>query len=339
MGGVLLLAYWALNLPFLGQEIALVARDAARQRNISLRLDELLSAPEVALDDAAQGERKPGAGDDNAPAPPGVSITLENVTVRAGGHTVLDRVDLDIPSGCHLAIVGPSGAGKSTLVGLLLGWHQAAEGRVTIDGSALDHARLTELRRVTAWVDPAVHVWNRSLLDNLRYGAAPEEQRLDEVLDGALLSGVLKQLPDGLLTTLGEGGARLSGGEGQRVRLGRAMIRQGARLVVLDEPFTGLDREQRRLLLGRARARWRRATIMLVTHDVGDTLDLDRVIVIEGGRVIEDGAPQQVAAARGSRYSQLLAAEEMVRRGLWSSQEWRRIRLEHGVLVEEGKAR
>jgi len=93
------------------------------------------------------------------------------------------------------------------------------------------------------------------------------------------------------------------------------------------------------MLLERARARWNRATILLVTHDVGDTLDLDRVIVVEDGRIVEDGIPRDVAAAPGSRYSQLLAAEEMVRRGLWSSDDWRRLRLDSGALVESKEAR
>jgi ATP-binding cassette subfamily B protein len=219
-------------------------------------------------------------------------------------------------------------------VGLLLGWHQATEGRVLVDSFPLDAVRIPALRSATAWVDPSVHIWNRSLLDNLRDGGSRDVEGLDEILDHALLRGVLKQLPDGLLTSLGEGGARLSGGEGQRVRLGRAMMRHEVRLVILDEAFTGLDRDQRRRLLRVTRARWKSATMLLVTHDVGDTLDLDRVIVVQDGRIVEDGPPREMAAAPGSRYSQLLAAEEMVRRGLWSSEEWRRLRIESGVLIE-----
>ena len=98
-------------------------------------------------------------------------MTLEGVTVRAAGHTILEAVDLHLEPGSHTAIVGPSGAGKSTLAGLLLGWHRAAEGRVLVDGRPLDAAGLDQLRQQTAWVDPQVQLWNRSLFDNLRYGA------------------------------------------------------------------------------------------------------------------------------------------------------------------------
>jgi len=357
LGSVLLLAYWALNLPYLGQEIALVAREAARQRNVSLRLEEVLGAPEASPEVSPEATfdatfdacleaspERPAEIIGGGPAPrepdrSGVAIAFEGVSVRAGGHLILEHIDLAIRSGCHLAIVGPSGAGKSTLVGLLAGWHQAVEGRVLVDGLAVDEAHLEQLRRDTAWVDPAVHLWNRSLLENLRYGGQHQVERFDEALDDALLRDVLKRLPDGLQTRLGEGGTRLSGGEGQRVRLGRAFLRPHARLVILDEPFRGLDRDQRRVLLRRARARWTRATMLLVTHDVGDTLDLDRVIVVEGGRLVEDGVPREIAARQGSRYSQLLAAEEAIRRGLWQGAGWRRFRLEGGLLVDGAESR
>ena len=162
--------------------------------------------------------------------------------MRAAGHTILDKIDLDIAAGAHVAIVGPSGAGKSSLVGILLGWHRPASGRVLVDGWPLDGDRLEHLRRATAWVDPSVQLWNRSLLDNLRYGgSAAVSPPLDQVIETADLRDLLETLPDGLQTPLGEGGGLVSGGEGQRVRLGRGLLRPGVRLVILDEPFRGLD--------------------------------------------------------------------------------------------------
>ena len=141
--------------------------------------------------------------------------------MRAAGHTILTDLDLSIPAGSHVAIVGPSGAGKSSLVGLLLGWHRAASGQVCVDGVPLDGPRLAQLRQETAWVDPTVQLWNRSLLDNLRYGAhGAHAAPLAAVLEQADLRSVLEKLPDGLQTSLGEGGGLVSGGEGQRVRLG-----------------------------------------------------------------------------------------------------------------------
>src|SRR6185503_11933592 len=105
-----------------------------------------------------------------------------------------------------------------------------------------------------------------------------------------------------------------------------------ARLAILDEPFRGLDRERRRVLLGRARAAWQGATLLCVTHDVADTAEFERVLVIDGGRVVEDGAPAALAATPGSRYRAMLDADEAVRAGLWSGEAWRRLRLDRGRL-------
>src|SRR5439155_19582969 len=114
----------------------------------------------------------------------------------------------------------------------------AAHGRVIVDGEALDSQRLARLRQETAWVDPAIQLWNRSFIENLRYGlsddAAPS---LSPVSEAADLQSVLEKLTDGLQTTRGESGGSVSGGEGQRIRFGRAMLRADARLVILDEPF------------------------------------------------------------------------------------------------------
>lgn len=180
-------------------------------------------------------------------------------------------------------------------------------------------------------VKPGVQLWNRSLLDNLRYGTRyGEGTNSANAIHLADLRGVLERLPHGMQTNLGEGGALVSGGEGQRVRLARGVLRPDARLVILDEPFRGLDHEKRRELLGRARQRWRDATMLCVTHDVGETLTLKRVLVIDDGRVVEDGDPAALAADPESRYRALLDAEETLREGLWASAEWRRLRLEKG---------
>ncbi len=260
---VLLLVYWALHLPVLGQDLALAARQYPEMRNLTLRLLEPLGAPEDDDDHAAPGSPVP------QPAR-GVRIALDQVGVRVAGHDVLSGVDLDVAPGEHVAIVGPSGAGKSTLVGLLLGWHRAAAGSVLVDGEPLTAGRLARLRERTAWVDPSVQLWNRSLLDNLRYGnTTGDGTAIGQVLEIAELRGLVERLPDGLQTPLGEGGALVSGGEGQRVRVGRALLRPDARLVILDEPFRGLDREQRARLLAAARSWWSDATLLCVTHDVG----------------------------------------------------------------------
>jgi ATP-binding cassette subfamily B protein len=330
-GGGLLLAYWALHMPVLGQEVALLLRQYPVYRNITLRLLEPLGA----LEDTGAPDDQQGVRPQTSAAAPGVRLVFEGVSVRAAGHTILTDIDLAIEPGSHVAIVGPSGAGKSSLVGLLLGWHRAATGQICVDGMPLDAPQLEQLRRETAWVDPSVQLWNRSLLDNLRYGAHGDTAApLTTVIEQAELRRILDTLPDGLQTSLGEGGGLVSGGEGQRVRFGRALVRPGVRLVILDEPFRGLDRAQRHALLARARQQWQHATLLCITHDVGATQAFDRVLVIEAGRIVEQGAPADLATCLDSRYRAMLEAEVTVREGLWASGVWRRLWLADGRLVE-----
>ena len=332
IGGALLLIYWALSLPVLGQEIAGLARLYPVYRNVALRLLEPLGAIEEAINHEPDNAHAPSLAE---AASSGVRIEIKEVSVRAGGHTILEEINLVIESGSHVAIVGPSGAGKSSLVGLLLGWHKPTAGVVLIDGLQLEGKLFERLRLETAWVDPSVQLWNRSLIDNLRYGARDEALfSTGEVVEAADLGAVLERLPDGLQTSLGEGGALVSGGEGQRVRLGRALLRPHVRLAILDEPFRGLDRERRRELLARAREHWTGATLLCITHDVGETLSFERVIVVEGGRIVEDGAPVELAAQPDSRYRSLLEAEEEVREKLWAGVDWRRLKIEKGHLSE-----
>jgi len=353
-GGILLLVYWALKVLTLGHMLILsnVAQIPAH-RNVTLRLLEPLGAveepsPPAPLPQAGEGcglakDTLASAPGNPLPSPAcgrgaggeGLPLAWQGVTVRAAGHTILEEVDIEIAPGSQVAVVGPSGAGKSTLLGTLLGWHRAAAGRVLVDGEPLSGERLQALRRATAWVDPGVQIWNRSLLDNLRYGAEDDlSLPIDQAIRQADLVAVLRKLPQGLQTQLGEGGGLVSGGEGQRVRLARALVRPGVRLALFDEPFRGLDRAQRRELLARSRQLFAGITFLCVTHDVGETLDFERVLVIENGRVVEDGAPAALAARPGSRYGELLAAERDVRSGMWGSAVWRRLVMDRGRLTE-----
>jgi ATP-binding cassette subfamily B protein len=333
-GAILLVVYWALSLPALGQELAALAQQLPGQRNVTLRLIEPLGAPEEVPASAASVPSS--ATPTGAPR-----IELRDVVVQAAGHTILTVEALDVAPGEHVAIVGASGAGKSSLVALLLGWHRAASGAVRVDGGALEGEALERLRRATVWVDPQVYLWNRSLHENLAFGLAAAPPSLEEAIAEAELGGVVARLPQGAESLLGEAGALVSGGEGQRVRFGRGVTRHAPRLVVLDEPFRGLARDQRHAMLARARARWAGATLLCVTHDIDETRAFPRVLVIADGRVAEDAAPAELAARAGSRYAALLEAESRVRRAAWSraaSVPWRRLRMKDGRAVAEREA-
>jgi ABC-type bacteriocin/lantibiotic exporter with double-glycine peptidase domain len=336
-GADLLLVYWAIKLGAIGQGLAGLAMQYPAQRNVLMRLLEPLSAPVDAALQAAL-DHPPASPIVHTGTGPAASVHIQQGVVVAAGQTILQDLNLHLRPGEHVAIVGPSGAGKSTLLALLLGWHRLAAGELHVDGQPLDAVALLALRRHTAWVEPGVQLWNRSLIDNLSYASGEQAlPRLGAAMAAARLREVLEKLPDGLQTRLGEGGALLSGGEGQRVRLARAFMQDQVRLVLLDEPFRGLDRDQRAQMLADARRWWQAATLLCVTHDVGDTLGFDRVLVVDNGRIVEDGAPQTLAHGH-SHYAALLRAEQLVHAELWQGTQWRRLQVRDGVVVEAASA-
>jgi ATP-binding cassette subfamily B protein len=306
--GVLLIAYWALNLPLVASELALQFQIWASQRTVVLRLIEPMDAP-------VEGERR-------AEARP-TFIEFEHATFAAAGHTILEDVHLAIDAGAYVGIVGSSGAGKSTLVGALLGFMQPVSGTVRVDA----------LRKETAWVDPAIQLFNTTLEENVRYASgAADVARLPFALSEAELYEVLQRIPDSRMP-LGEGGSMLSGGEGQRVRLARALMQPAPRLVILDEAFRGMDRALRDELLRRCRRLWSEATFLVVTHDVDETLDCDRVLVLQGGKVIEYDTPAALIARAESLYNRMREANRVIREELWGSDVWRRLELRNGRLT------
>lgn len=334
-GPFLLLAYWALTLPLLGEEFSVLVRRLPNHRSITLRLVEPVRAAEAEVSapiHETHGRNPPGA----ATSRPGVALAFSNVSVMAGGHRILEDVSVSIGAGEHVAILGASGAGKSSLVSLALGVLQPSTGQICADGLPLSAEGLERLRSVTAWIDPAIQIWNRTLLDNLLFGTASgAEARVGGSVHDAALQLVLARLPRGMQEVLGEGGGSLSGGEGQLVRVGRAMLRDDVRLAVLDEGFRGLDADQRALLLERCRCRWESATMLVVTHDVATADTFDRVLVLAHGRLVEEGTPRELRERSGSHYCQLLTEAAGASETLWGRQEWTRWRMDRGQLTCE----
>jgi ATP-binding cassette subfamily B protein len=313
----LLLVLWAVTIPVAAERVGQIALQWPQLRTLAVRLAAPLDAPL-----AADVSLAPGAA--SGPA----EVVFDGVTVRATGQDVLAPTTLRVAAGEHVALVGLSGAGKSTLLALALGLADPSGGRVVVGGG--DPRAMWP---AVAWVDPQVRVWNRDLAHNVAPLAS--EERVRALLAEAELAAVAARV-DG--DALGSDGGLLSGGEAQRVRLARALDREGVRLAVLDEPLRGLDREQRRRLLAAARERWRDATLLCATHDVGEALAFDRVLVMEGGRVVADGSPEELLAEAGSPLRAMLDTERALRDELDRGPGWRRLRVVDGTLSEKPRA-
>ena len=238
--GLLLLIYWAISILLLGREAAAVARSLPAMRNTLLRFLELSGSPGGAR------RRSRACG-------PSWRASRSTSMRRAsswGDMRCSTEVTLHVRPGEHIGIVGVSGAGKSSLVGCLMGWFQPSSGRICVDDAPLDTSRLAQLRSEIAWIDPQVHLFRSTLYENLRYGNGSHGvARFGATLEAADLGRILERAPEGLQTPIGEGGTLVSGGEGQRIRIGRALGRGGVRLAILDEPARGLGREERRRML------------------------------------------------------------------------------------------
>lgn len=310
--------FLVLALPEFAREIGVLLPQFLEKRNTIERLVEPL----------ANAEPPPQSPALPSSALAGTRIQMREVKVALSGRTLLSVPALDIADGEHVAIVGRSGAGKSFFVSLLLGLVQADSGALTVDGRNLDANMLDLLRRHTVWIDPAAQLWNESVLSNIEYGNATlDAGGLSEVSQIANVHTMVQTLEHGYNTRIGEGGLQLSGGEGQRLRIARGVARSAPKLVLLDEPFRGLDRAARREMLARLRARYQDVTLLFVTHDVHEALAFGRVLVFDQGLIAEEGSPVSLAKDAESHFSRLLGAEQELESAVWHGENWRHVHL------------
>ena len=236
-------------------------------------------------------------------------LALDDVTLSFDrGAPVLEHATLQVPTGTCLAVVGPSGGGKSTIADLLLRFLDPDGGAVRLDGRDLRTLRLRDLRARVALVEQEPAVFHASIADNIRY-ARPEATggEVRAAADAAGLAGLLARLPEGCATVVGERGAALSAGERQRLALARALLADPA-VLVLDEPTAALDPESEQQVAEGFRKVMRGRTTVVITHRAALARRADRVAVLDGARVVEHGAPDELMA-RGGRFAQLFAAD------------------------------
>jgi ABC-type multidrug transport system fused ATPase/permease subunit len=233
-------------------------------------------------------------------------VELEQVTFRYPGRSqpALEHVSLHVEPGETLALVGPSGAGKSTVAKLLLRFHDPDEGALRLDGHDLRDLRLSSLRENVAWLPQETFLFDGTIAENIAYGrkdASPGELRA--ACRAAGLERVAETLPDGLDTRVGQKGRKLSGGQRQRIGIARAILRD-APVLVLDEPTTGLDDESVQALLDPLRRLARERTTIVISHDLLLAREADRVAVLDAGRLLEYGPPDELRT-RGDAYARL----------------------------------
>ncbi|PWC17319.1 heme ABC transporter ATP-binding protein/permease CydC [Brenneria corticis] len=214
---------------------------------------------------------------------------------------VLSDISLNIRAGEHLALLGRTGCGKSTLLQLLTRAWDCGEGEITLNGFPLSSWREDELRGMMSVVPQRVHIFSATLRDNLLL-AAPDagDEQLATVLQQVGLDKLLEN--EGLNAWFGEGGRQLSGGEQRRIGLARALLHP-APLVLLDEPTEGLDAETERRILQLLRRHCSGKTLIVITHRLYELASMDRICVMDGGRIIEQGSHQALMARQG-RYWQ-----------------------------------
>jgi ATP-binding cassette subfamily B protein len=244
--------------------------------------------------------------------PLGGSIVFHGVTFNyPNGSPVLRGIDLHIPAGQKVGLVGRSGAGKSTVIALLQRHYDPRSGRILIDEQDIVHVTQDSLRASIAIVQQDISLFNRSILENLRYGR-PEasDDDVHRAAEAAHCTEFISRLPEGFDTEVGERGVKLSGGQRQRLAIARAFLRD-APIILLDEATSALDTESEqsiqealvRLVKGR--------TVLAIAHRLSTLDSFDRIIVLDRGAIVEDGAPGDLLRRKGvysKMYSRQLAA-------------------------------
>jgi subfamily B ATP-binding cassette protein MsbA len=271
------------------------------------------------LFDVIDGENdiveKPGARE--LPAFASV-LRYDGVVFGYGPELVLEGLDLSIARGETVALVGPSGAGKTTLVNLLPRLYDPTAGRVTLDGVDLRDATLKSLRRQIGLVTQETILFDTSVRENIAYGErAPSDERLRAAARAACADEFIERLPQGYDSPVGEAGVRLSGGQRQRIAIARAIYKD-APILILDEATSQLDAESEALVARGLANLMKGRTTLVIAHRLSTVRRADRIVVLDGGRIVEEGSHAELLTRRGL-YRRLHDMQQFVETGAASA--------------------
>jgi ATP-binding cassette subfamily B protein len=232
--------------------------------------------------------------------------SLESVAVldQAPSETVLDDVSFTVPAGTMTALVGPSGAGKTTITSLVGRLYDAVDGQVIVGGHDVRDVTLDSLHDVVGVVTQDAHMFHETIRSNLRYARpGATDQEMVDALQAAQIWDLVSSLPDGLDTTVGDRGYRLSGGEKQRLAIARLLLK-APDVVVLDEATAHLDSESEVAVQRALKTALEGRTSLVIAHRLSTVRDADQILVVDGGRIVERGQHLDLLAT-GGLYSEL----------------------------------
>jgi ATP-binding cassette subfamily C protein CydD len=236
---------------------------------------------------------------------PALQLSELRFTYPAADRPALDGVSLRVSAGSHVALVGPSGAGKSTLTAMIMGFLEPDHGSVSVEGTDLCTLDPEAWLRQVAWIPQHPHVFKGSIRDNIRLGMpGAEHARVEEAARSAHAHEFIAELADGYDTEVGERGHTLSGGQIQRLALARAFL-QDAPLIVLDEPSAHLDLYSERVIGESLERLMRGKTCVSIAHRLSTVRRADRIVVLDGGRVVEEGDHEELLR-RGGHYARVV---------------------------------